>query len=269
VSPLTDLPAYRARIGVGPSATLADVHRAHVVSIPFENFDSSAGRPVSLDPEHLERKFLKQGRGGYCFEQNLLLMSALESIGVDEVAPMLARVRIGAAPGEERPLNHLLLRVVADGVPWLADVGFGGGGILDPVPFEAGAESDQSGWRYRLVEDDAELVLQVFQDGEWADLYGFVPEPAPRADIEVNNWYTSTHPESQFVTGLFFGARRVDRCLTLFVSEQAVLIDRGVGEASNVTEVGIDQVPALLAERFGIAGAVACDGRVRLAGLDP
>ena len=48
-------------------------------------------------------------RGGYCFEHNLLLAAALGSMGGFEVAPMLARVRLGPR-GSPRPLNHLLLR---------------------------------------------------------------------------------------------------------------------------------------------------------------
>ena len=253
MAPLADLGAYLERIGVAPSASLAEVHRGHVTSIPFENFEPFSGRPVPLDPAALEDKLVTRRRGGYCFEQNLLLLAALESLGVDEVAPMLARVRIGPGDGP-RPLDHLLLRVVEDGTAWLADVGFGGGGLLDAVPFEVGAECDQSGWRYRLTRDGAELVLQVFQDGGWTELYGFVPEPVPLVDIEVSNWYTATYPSSQFVTGVFAGARRPDRCLTLFVSEQAVLIERPVGEGSTVTEVVIEDVPALLADRFDLPG---------------
>ena len=118
-------------------------------------------------------------RGGYCFEHNLLLASALEAIGGRQVEPMLARVRLNP-DGAPSPLDHLLLRVTdRDGSPWLADVGFGGGGLLDPLPFEAGTETEQSGWRYRPVEDGPELVLQVFQDGEWSDMYGFVPDRLP------------------------------------------------------------------------------------------
>ena len=124
------------------------------------------------------------------------------------------RLRPDGAP---RPLNHLLLGVRdRDGSPWLADVGLGGGGLLDPVPFEVGRESVQSGWRYRLREDGPELVVQVFQDGVWNDMYGCVPSPRKRVDIEVNNWYTATHPESPFVTGVMAGLRSPDRCLTLF-----------------------------------------------------
>jgi N-hydroxyarylamine O-acetyltransferase len=269
VPPLTAVDAYLDRIGLAGRADpgLAEVHRAHATSIAFENFDSFSGTPVSLDVPDLEEKILVRRRGGYCFEHNLLLASALESLGGREVVPMLARVRIGPE-GAPSPLNHLLLRVAdRDGSRWLADVGFGGGGLLDPLPFETETESEQSGWLYRLVDDGPELVLQVFQDGGWSDMYGFVPEPALHVDIVVNNWYTATHPESPFVTGIMAGLRRPDRCLTLFANEQAVVIERPVGGASTVTEVAMESVPGLLAERFGIVGVtLGPDGRLQLAG---
>jgi N-hydroxyarylamine O-acetyltransferase len=263
MSPLGNIDAYLERIGLRGTVTLAKVHRAHATTIAFENFDSYSGRPVSLDLAQLEDKIVTRGRGGYCFEHNLLLMAALESIGVDDVSPMLARVRLGP-PGSPRPLNHLLLRVVDGGTTWLADVGFGGGGLLDPVPLEPGAESDQSGWRYRITEDGAELVLQVWNDDAWSDCYGFVPEPAPIVDIEVNNWYTSTHPSSPFVTGIMAGMRSVDRCVTLFAGDEPVLIERPVGGASTVTPVSRAEVPSVLEERLGISGvSVQPDGRWR------
>ena len=124
-------------------------------------------------------------------------------------------------------------------------MGFGGGGLLDPLPFVTGAETEQSGWRYRLVEDGAELVLQVFQDGGWTDMYGFVPEPADPIDVAVNNWYTATHPDSDFVKGIIVGRRSPDRCLSLFVFDEVVLVERPVGGASAVTEVARADVPGL------------------------
>jgi N-hydroxyarylamine O-acetyltransferase len=264
MAPLADLGGYLERIGLAPTASFAEIHRAHATSIPFENFEPYSGRPVPLDAAALEDKLVTRRRGGYCFENNLLLLAALESLGVDEVVPMLARVRIGP-PDQPRPLDHLLLRVVDKGTTWLADVGFGGGGLLDAVPFEAGVESVQSGWRYRLVRDGAELVLQVFQDAAWTELYGFVPEPVPAIDIEVSNWFTATHPTSPFVTGIFAGARRPERCLTLYVNEQAILIERPVGEGSSVTEVERTEVPALLADRFDVPGvALGPHGRLVL-----
>src|SRR5581483_3831067 len=93
-----DLDAYLERIGLDGIPSLAAVHRAHVTSIPFENLDPHGGRPVSLAVDDLERKLVGARRGGYCFEQNLLLKAALEALG-HEVEPVLARVRVGAAPG--------------------------------------------------------------------------------------------------------------------------------------------------------------------------
>ena len=260
-----DLGSYLDRIDLGEAPTnLAGVHRAHATTIVFENFDPSTGRPVVLEADRLADKMVARGRGGYCFEHNLLLKAALEEMGIGPVDLMLARVRIGGT-GDDRPLDHLLLRVTEDGRPWLADVGFGGGGLLDPVPFEVGVESDQAGWRYRLVEDGPELVLQVFQDNAWTDMYGFVAEPVPMIDVEVSNWYTATHPTSSFVTGVFVGRRSPERCLSLFVYEQAVLVERAVGGASEVAEIARTEVPALLAERFGIEGVtLSADGRFGL-----
>ena len=132
------------------------------------------------------------------------------------------------------------------------------------MPFEVPRESEQSGWRYRLREDGPELVLQVHQDDDWSDMYGFVPEPAPRVDIEVNNWYTATHPESSFVTSVMAGLRSPDRCLTLFVNDNAVLIERPVGCASSVTGLPLSEVPDLLSSRFGIPNVALTENGTRL-----
>ena len=95
--PLISLQAYLDRIGLDARTDpgLAEVHRAHATGIAFENFDPFSGTPVSLEPADLEDKIVTRGRGGYCFEHNLLLRAALESLGGMEVCPMLARVRIG------------------------------------------------------------------------------------------------------------------------------------------------------------------------------
>jgi N-hydroxyarylamine O-acetyltransferase len=150
--------------------------------IPFENLDPHRGIPVSLAEEDLERKLVRERRGGYCFEQNLLLASALEHLGL-EVEPMLARVRAGAPPGTVRPRSHLVLRVTdGDGRVWHADVGFGSGTLLDPIPFgpDRAAAHEQSGWSFRVVEEGPELVLQTLSDGTWSDGYAF-PRSLSRA----------------------------------------------------------------------------------------
>jgi N-hydroxyarylamine O-acetyltransferase len=201
-----DFDAYLERIGLGAadSPSWQTIHRAHVTSIPFENLDPHRGMSVSLDQQDLERKMVTERRGGYCFEHNLLLASALEHVGL-RVEPMLARVRAGGAPPEARPTGHLVLRVTdGDGEQWHADVGFGLGTLLDPIPFgpDPDAVHEQSRWHFRAVEDGPELVLQTRGPDGWSDVYGFRPEPVSRVDIEVSNWWICTNPRSPFVFGL-------------------------------------------------------------------
>jgi N-hydroxyarylamine O-acetyltransferase len=102
VTAIFDLDAYLERIGLRGRPGLAQVHRAHITSIPFENLDPQRGVPVSLALEDLQRKLVAERRGGYCFEQNLLLKASLEALG-GEVDLLLARVRFRAEPGVTRP----------------------------------------------------------------------------------------------------------------------------------------------------------------------
>jgi len=187
-----DLDAYLARIGLAGRPGLAAVHRAHSTAIPFENLDPHRGVPVSLAIEDIERKLVHQRRGGYCFEQNLLLKAALEQLGA-EVDIYLARVRFGAPPGVIRPRGHLVLRARGAWGELHADVGFGLGTLFEPLPWGPGAAHEQCGWRYRVVEDGEELVLQGADGGGWFDLYGFPPLPGDRRlKIATEQYETST-----------------------------------------------------------------------------
>jgi N-hydroxyarylamine O-acetyltransferase len=267
---MLDFAAYLERLGLseGEHPTLQAIHRAHATSIPFENLDPHRGIPVSLVQEDLERKLVHERRGGYCFEQNLLLASALEHLGLT-VEPMLARVRRGASPGTVRPRSHLLLRVTDDdGRVWHADVGFGLGTLLDPIPFGAddAAAYEQSSWSFRVVEDGPELVLQTLADGSWSDLYSFSPEPVPRIDIETSNWWTCTHPQSPFVFGLVAAVHRPDGSRESINDWSGPLELRTHSPSDiQVSAPPREAIPELLAERFALPGfSLGADGRVEL-----
>ena len=263
-----DLDGYLERIGLSSYSGLAGLHRAHATSIAFENLDPHGGLHVSLEVQDLQRKLVRDRRGGYCFEQNLLLKAALQALGA-EVEPMLARVRRGAPPDTIRPRTHLVLRVHAEGSSWLADVGFGSGTLLEPLPFGPGEVREQSGWRFRLIEDGQELVLQTADREGWTDIYGFVPQPVPSVDIETSNWYTTAHPRSPFVTGLIVSTQAQDGTRTMLNdwSGEPSLAEQSPAGQDTVTAVAREQIPALLAERFGLAGfALNDDGRIVRAG---
>ena len=247
-----DLDAYLDRVGLRGPPGLAELHRAHVMAIPFENLDPRRGVPISLEPDDLQRKLVADRRGGYCFEQNLLLKEALEALGA-EVQLFLARVRAGGGPGP-RPRTHLVLGVQSGGARWHADVGFGHGTLLEPIPFGPSGEHDQSGWRYRVAQDGPELVLQQLgHTGEWVDLYGFVPEPVPLVDVVTSNWYACTFPRSPFVTGLIVSAQRPDGMReSLSDWNGGLSLTEETPRGATVTDVVPSAVPELIATRFGL-----------------
>jgi N-hydroxyarylamine O-acetyltransferase len=197
-----DLARYAARIGYtggfrADLATLRAVHLAHATHIPFENIDVLLGRTPALDVESLVRKFLDERRGGYCYEQNTFLAAVLEECGF-RVTRLAARVRWGAPAGAVRPRTHMLLAVEVEGQTHVADVGFGGDGLLLPIALRPGESAPQFAWEYRIVEEGGWYVLQSIRPEGWLDLYAFTLEPQYPVDYQLANWYTSTHPSSVF-----------------------------------------------------------------------
>ncbi len=252
-----DLDRYLARIGLSHSGdtapTLRQLHRAHVASIPFENLDPLVGIPVDIDPDAIADKLVDSRRGGYCFEHNLLFKAALEALGAS-VEPILARTRNGMAPLPAPPLTHLLLRVHYEGAAWHADVGFGHGTLLEPIPFGPDGPHEQSGWVWRVqAEGQRTLVLQTQTPTGWRDLYAFTPEPSPPIDIELSNWYICMHPRSRFVTRLLVtehGADGSRTTLSDFSGEMTLSAQSPAG--TKRVPVAREDVPSLLQERFGL-----------------
>jgi N-hydroxyarylamine O-acetyltransferase len=260
-----DLDAYLKRIGLSGGPSIATVHRAHVIAIPFENLDPHRGIPVSLAADDLARKLVDERRGGYCFEQNTLLATALREMGAD-VDLLLARVRGGADPTVVRPQSHLVLRARIDGADLHADVGFGRGTLLEPIPFGPGGEYEQSGWRFRVVEEGALLVLQAAGDDGWVDQYAFSPEAVPPVDVEVQNWYVATHPRSPFVTGLVVARYEQDGTLEFMSDWSGQLMLRRQAPTGELAARPVERAaaPSVLASRFGLEGfSVDGSGRLR------
>jgi N-hydroxyarylamine O-acetyltransferase len=248
-----DLDAYLARIGyVGPRdatlETLRGLHLAHGRSIPFENLDIQLGRPIRLDIQSIQAKLVTARRGGYCFEQNHLLLYALRAVGFD-VTPLAARVRMGTT--EPTPRTHMLLLVNLPDERWIADVGFGGDGLILPIPLIDGRPVDVFGWIYRLVKPaDRTWLLQLERPEGWFDLYLFTEEPTPFVDYVLGNHFTSTHPDSGFVRTLTAQLARPEMRLAL---RDRTLFEQRPGAKTTVRELtDEDQVLRVLDERFGL-----------------
>jgi len=196
-----DLSGYLERIGYAgdlrPSRSVLEaLHLAHATHIPFENLDILLGRPIRLDLASLQAKLVKDRRGGYCFEQNLLFSAVLRQLGFS-VTNLAARVRYRTTT--LLPRTHMLLLVELAGERWLADVGFGADGLLLPVPLLSVEGVRHFAWSYRVIDEAGLWVLQSLREGAWMDLYAFSLEPQLAADYEMANHYVSTHPSSRFV----------------------------------------------------------------------
>ena len=79
-----------------------------------------------------------------------------------------------------RPRTHMTMLVEAERQLFLADVGFGATGLLEPSPFIAGREVELPLVSFRLAEHQGLWTLQSTQQGQWSDLYAFTPR-APGA----------------------------------------------------------------------------------------
>jgi N-hydroxyarylamine O-acetyltransferase len=246
-----DPEAYLERIGYSGSlqpdhATLEALHLAHVTHIPFENLDILLRRPIALDLASLQAKLVTGRRGGYCFEQNLLFSAVLQHLGFP-VRLLAARVHYRNRP--KVPRTHIALLVDVGGAPWLADVGFGLEGLLLPVRFEAGRESRQYAWTYRVVEADREWALQSLRDGAWNDLYSFTLEPCVAVDFEPANHYCVTHPESRFVRTLT--AQLPTPAVRYRLRNRELVLDRGTTVERRAL-ADDDELLAVLADVFGL-----------------
>jgi N-hydroxyarylamine O-acetyltransferase len=256
-----DIDAYWARIGYsGPrEATLTVVQTLvarHSAAIPFENLDVLLKRPIGLDLPSLYAKLVGKRRGGYCFEDNLLLLDVLRRVGFSAVG-LAARVQWGRPAGTIGPRTHMLLRVdLAEG-PYLADVGFGGPTPTAPLTLQAGNEQATSHGSFRLVAAGGEFELEARLGEAWASLYRFSPQEQLAVDYEVANWFTSTHPNSLFVNHLI--AARLDPMVryTMFNNKFTVRDRDGTTERRTLNDVS--EFGGALARDFGIASIGADD----------
>jgi N-hydroxyarylamine O-acetyltransferase len=246
-----DLPAYLHRIGYAgdttPSVALLEaLHLAHATHIPFENLDILLKKPIRLDLESIQAKLVHGGRGGCCYENNLLFAAALRELGF-AVTPLAGRVRYRTTT--VLPRTHMLLLVESEGQRWLADVGFGSEALLLPVPLEAGREVRQFTWRYRLIHEAGFWLLQTLGGDGWLDMYAFTLEPQQAVDYEVASYYVSTHPNSRLAQTMLVQLALPEERRVLRGRE--LILDRAAGGTSQVP-VADHQLLDVLRDRFGL-----------------
>ncbi|GKS56499.1 N-hydroxyarylamine O-acetyltransferase [Nitrospira sp.] len=248
-----DVAAYVRRIGytgpLRPSAdTLRALHVAHTMTVPFENLDIHVGRPISLEPSILYDKIVGAHRGGYCFELNGLFAWLLDSLGfaVDHLA---ARVLLGDTI--IRPRSHRVLLVSLSNQRWIADVGFGGNGLIAPIALSPSQMDVQGMERFRLIRTaEHEYHLEWGLDERWQGLYRFRLESQFPVDYVHANYFLSHSPDSIFT--------RTRICTKPTTEGRLVLQDRRFkvrahGRTRIETIERVDDYRCILEQRFGLS----------------
>src|SRR5215218_616409 len=197
-----DQSAWLQRIGYsGPTPpTLETLNRlihAHSHAISYETLDIMLGRPPKLDVATLQNKMIVGGRGGYCFEQNMLFRAGLRSLGY-RITSLQGRVIRGLAIDAPRPAIHMLLQAELPEGPYLADVGFGNLAPTSALLLKPHIEQDTPHEVMRFIDVGGELTLQARLKHGWEHIYRVIPYPRYDGEYEITNWYTGTHPETPY-----------------------------------------------------------------------
>lgn len=214
---MVDVAAYLARIAYrGPveatAETLRVLHRAHLLSVPFENLNISLGRKIILDEDAILHKIVEQRRGGFCYELNCAFAALLRALGFPTT---LLSARVARDAGGESPeFDHLTLRVDMQD-PWLADVGFGES-FLEPLRLEPDREQVDPAGTFRLMQLDERLQLEkVESSGRWKRQYSFASKPRRMGDFAGMCHYHQTSPESHFTQNRICSRATPDGRITL------------------------------------------------------
>ncbi len=252
-----DLNAYFARIGYqGPREPSLDVLHAitaaHAQAIPFENLDVLVGRPIRVEIEAIVPKLVIARRGGYCFEQNSLLLHVLGRLGF-VAAPLSARIRLQRPRDFIPPRTHLFVRVDLDGEVWVTDVGAGSASLTSALRWDdRGEEQVTPHERRRIVRENDRWYHQVRHGSEWQDVCEFTGEEMPLIDRVLANWYTSAHPDSSFRARLTV-ARALPEGRRMTILNRDVTVRERDGRGETRTTTSAEELIAVLADSFGVA----------------
>ncbi|QZY30681.1 arylamine N-acetyltransferase [Nocardioides coralli] len=251
-----DLHGYLERTGATaepPSlAALGRLQAAHVRTFPFEHVDVLLDQHPGVTLAAIQEKFLRRGRGGYCFEHATLFHAVVRELGYDAE---LRLARVGDP--SVAPRTHLGVVVTVDGVRHLSDPGIG---IppLAPVPLADGARLDGGIWAHRVqrvAEGPSGPGWQLWREraAGWELMHTTDELPVRAVDVAMGHHWTSTAPTSHFRRTFLVGRHGVapDGTPTQTTVTLEGVTERRAGTPSTHRPLDLAELPALL-EDLGV-----------------
>jgi N-hydroxyarylamine O-acetyltransferase len=176
---------------------LQEIHRKHLLKVPFENLDIIFGRKLSMNTEDIYNKIVLDKRGGICFETNTLMYSVLQELGynVKRISGRFWNIE----KSEWNPeFSHLALIISINKTEFLVDVGVGGG-FLEPIQIKNGQTYSDANGSYQVVKVvDNEFFLRHLEENEWKDLLQFQTISRNENDFYEQCDYYQTSKETFF-----------------------------------------------------------------------
>jgi N-hydroxyarylamine O-acetyltransferase len=249
-----DRMTYLAKLGVQPLpevnlTTLQKLHYLHPQVFAFESLSPLLGMNVALETGEIFQKMVINGRGGYCFEHNLLFGSVLSSLGF-EVISLAGRVLWNVPENKILPRDHMALMVKLEEAYYLVDVGFGGNTLTAPLSIDCQEPQATSHEWFRVSRLGDQFVLSIQIRGNWQDMYQFGLEEYLLSDYQVISWYLCNHSDSIFTQNLFAAKTLPEERYTLKNNQFSIHRKDGNSEKRNLTS--IDELMSKLHDHFKI-----------------
>jgi N-hydroxyarylamine O-acetyltransferase len=181
--------------------TLQQLHRGHMLRVPFENLSIIYHQGIHLEEQALFNKIVERNRGGFCYELNRLFALLLKDIGfkVNFISGEI-RARDGSFGA---PFDHMALMVELD-QPYLVDVGFGDS-FLTPLKITTTEQQPQTSGTFHL-EQEGETYYLERRNGDNRShaktLYRFTLQKRELNEFADMCEYHSTSPQSHFTQKL-------------------------------------------------------------------
>lgn len=196
----TDL--YLERIGLQAADVshtyrfLERLQQSHITSVPYENLDILAGKPIDLSEAALFEKIVTHHRGGYCFELGGAVEALLRELG------FAAKSYLGRFLRGEREIpvrRHRVVVAKCEGRRYVVEVGIGIEAPRSPLLLEVGIEQECSNGTFRFSRNDfLGWVLEEKVSDAWQPYYSFTEEEQLDIDFIQPSFYCEKHPASPF-----------------------------------------------------------------------
>jgi len=201
---------------------LSRVMRGHLLAFPWENtaMHYTESRDMEVSPDRIWRRFMDEGKGSYCFGQNMLLLCVLRGLGYRAYSGA-ARVNRHHGHPDKAPqhgaLHHAVIFVqmqfpsgeeggfFESNATYVVDVGFGIMNLARPIPLTENATVPGAfrGEVHRLVRAPSpQSSLEVPRDvgvihNRWNLEVAYTSAKGPEEGTPWHRLYSFTEDEFQ------------------------------------------------------------------------